>query len=628
MAKSESQQKVNPNPLFRGAIQIVKAGLPVFPVRPDGDPLTDWKDGDDKGLKTKRATRSTGTVRSWWLRWPNSAVAIPTGGPSGVVAIGVQRTGRGDDPLARVKDRYGELPTTVTALGPAGKRYYLFKYDVLDLQLSSQNKLNFIDGITLLADGDFVIAPPSPAAFGQWRWATGRSPAEVQPAELPDYLTPRTDALVALGAVYSQQRFDEDLNQELVPIDRLPGWPDSPNEKAGAPQYQREVPIFSAGHGLGGHLAGVLGHGLRPASMTGLGAAGSGVGKTTLVHQVTDGLALRSERIARGDTSMGTTLSPVFFISEMPVEDLVWRSLARWIGCPASYFWGGKTIVERADENRKKEIVAARSMAKRLIDPSDADYDIYAQALRRWVHVISSTSYHGRQLLQLSPEDSVGFIKMLKERIDKVLENHGRQHPKLSAVPVIVFDPIQRYSESATNEVEALNKISEALRVATTEERWVTIVTSDTNKASAAGRMKNDDLQNEGIEAYRGSHRLIHLLDTALYMRKPPGSVWADDRDRAVFHVEVGLVKNRYGRKPFGTPKDPHPRYEWRARCGRFYPYTREKAKICREQDIEHAWEEKAQKRAKKKAAKKPEKEADALQNDELTMPDPGHELH
>ena len=68
------------------ALDLVKAGIPVFPFRlikrkgkiAKVPCITDWPN---------RATTDAGTAEAWWSKWPDAMPGIPTGPRSGFAVV-------------------------------------------------------------------------------------------------------------------------------------------------------------------------------------------------------------------------------------------------------------------------------------------------------------------------------------------------------------------------------------------------------------------------------------------------------------------------------------------------------------------------------------------------------------
>ncbi|PRP98799.1 hypothetical protein ENSA5_29550 [Enhygromyxa salina] len=158
----------------------------------------------------------------------------------------------------------------------------------------------------------------------------------------------------------------------------LPGWP-----SAGA-----------AGQGLGPALAQLVGE-LRPGDVVVVGGAARGVGRTSLLAQLSDGLALRQ--------IPGQAQTPVVCVTEETPALWRARSLARWSGLDARVF------VDPGQARREPEL-AARVAAfaqsawaeldrrQRFVDARafagpDARAELLA-ALRRWRAELAPDAAH------------------------------------------------------------------------------------------------------------------------------------------------------------------------------------------------------------------------------------------
>ena len=86
-------------------------------------------------------------------------------------------------------------------------------------------------------------------------------------------------------------------------------------------------------------------------------------------------------------------------------------------------------------------------------------------------------------------------------------------------------------------------------------------MTSDTNKAAVSGQGFDGESSAAG---FRGSYKLIHLVDAALYLK--PAAVKPADPGELI--VETVVVKNRWGPKGVVPP-----RFRWACWNGRFEPW-------------------------------------------------------
>ena len=102
-------------------------------------------------------------------------------------------------------------------------------------------------------------------------------------------------------------------------LSRLPGWPEAP----------------SSGAGLGSHFAALLGE-LRPGDVVVWTGRGRGAGRTSLLAQLADGLALRDQIGA--ERAPARPPSPVVWIGDQRADAIRARSLARYSGLALSTF--------------------------------------------------------------------------------------------------------------------------------------------------------------------------------------------------------------------------------------------------------------------------------------------------
>ncbi len=330
----------------------------------------------------------------------------------------------------------------------------------------------------------------------------------------------------SMGTLYGLDHLRRSEDRELVELERLPGWPATSGEP------------FHCGHGIGPELAARLGYGVAPGELVAVGAAHAGAGKTAFVMQVADGLALRC--LNRGAGPM----TPVFVLSEMAAEALTYRTLARWTGHPAYLLRGGKTTLA----SKPRETRAARAAA--------------AEALS-----VSSELQRSRHFMRrLDTTKALAAGATLVDVVARHVETWRDQLAKESSadvVPVVVVDPLQRW-QSAGDEVASLNQLVTDLGNRTAAHGWITIITSDTNKASAKGDNANENAVAEGAGVFRGSYNLIHQADAVVYLRPAAG---VTDEQHAV--IEAVPVKARWG-SVGGNP----PAFLWKKENGRFYPMT------------------------------------------------------
>lgn len=190
----------SPNLLLQAALGYSACGWPVFPIfepLPDGEcscgkpgcPSPGKHPRVPNGLKDGTINRQK--IESWWTQWPNANIAIPTGAPSGVIVLDVDRA----EPLD------GMQSATLVARTGAGWHFY-FQLGEFTAK-SSAGKLGL--GIDLRGDGAYVVVPPSRHANGAtYKWINSSTTLQDAPAWLlstnPIIEGERNDCLYRMGS--------------------------------------------------------------------------------------------------------------------------------------------------------------------------------------------------------------------------------------------------------------------------------------------------------------------------------------------------------------------------------------------------------------------------------------------
>lgn len=412
---------------------------------------------------------------------------------------------------------------------------------------------------TALVDEDHNPPPGSPAAFD----LEGSAPT--------------------FASSYGLTQLLADEDSELVTLARLPGW-----DPAGCvpPDYFGDV-TAPDGHGLGAHFSEAIGRGLRPGEMMAVGASSAGAGKTAFLMQLVDGLALRNVDVLANDRTWGTVLTPVLVASEMGIDALTWRSLARWTGFSSSIFRGGRTILG-ADKTRAR---AAWTAAKNALHPSAP-----LGRSREWLRLVSPKKVGALLSGQGGGPQALVFEL---ERIVEAWRDQLAKETRRDVVPIVVLDPLQRY-QGGDDAIDALNELSRSLCTCTVEKKWITLVTSDTNKASAKGDNSKEATDGEQATAvFRGSYNLMHEVTAAVALRTSKVLLPSEEeRNRGVRVVEAVFAKQRWG-----SAAQPGPHFVFEGSTMRFFPMSRPNT----EQALNAAKEREASKdRQRSKGSKAP----------------------
>jgi len=166
--------------LIEAAVAYAGRGLPVFPCR-GKVPLTDHGFQD--------ASTDTKTVLTWWTRWPEAAIGIPTGTISGLVVLDVDVQHGGAGTLAALERKHGKLPAAPEVLTGGGGSHFYFAHPGRPVR-SSTGKLGA--GLDVRADGGYVVAPPSEHASGR-RYCWRRPQRKLELPPLPEWLLEDVD---------------------------------------------------------------------------------------------------------------------------------------------------------------------------------------------------------------------------------------------------------------------------------------------------------------------------------------------------------------------------------------------------------------------------------------------------
>jgi KaiC/GvpD/RAD55 family RecA-like ATPase len=171
--------------LGAAALYYASLGWAVFPLVPrEKIPLLSKAKGGN-GLKD--ASADVDTVTAWWTRYPDANIGLTTGASSGLVVVDVDGAD-GEAALAV----YGDLPLTVESTTGKG-RHLLFR-GAPEIR-NSAGKLG--PQLDVRAEGGYIVAPPSiHPNGGTYRWASGRHPGKLTPADLPESIAKRITGVV------------------------------------------------------------------------------------------------------------------------------------------------------------------------------------------------------------------------------------------------------------------------------------------------------------------------------------------------------------------------------------------------------------------------------------------------
>lgn len=139
--------------LSSASMMLAHSDIPVFPCTPGGkQPLTTHGFHD--------ASTDLPTVQSWWQRWPDANIGLPTGAASGVEVVDVDVHAGGNGFVAFERARSAGLADGWSWLvrTPSGGVHAYYLHGSTDEQRSWQVPNQHVD---FRGDGGYIIAPPS-----------------------------------------------------------------------------------------------------------------------------------------------------------------------------------------------------------------------------------------------------------------------------------------------------------------------------------------------------------------------------------------------------------------------------------------------------------------------------------
>lgn len=167
------------SPMLAAALAGAARGWSVLPVRPRAKvPLLPW-------MKLQERRADEHEIRAWFERWPDANVGVVTGKVSGLLVLDVDPGHGGGGSLAALEAEHGPLPDTVESITGGGGRHCYFAHP----GGAVPNRVAVLPGLDVRGDGGTIVMPPSMHPSGRrYRWAPGRSPTELDPAPLPQWL--------------------------------------------------------------------------------------------------------------------------------------------------------------------------------------------------------------------------------------------------------------------------------------------------------------------------------------------------------------------------------------------------------------------------------------------------------
>lgn len=129
-----------------------------------------WETSRPTASRTRRGTRDW-----FWTAAPSANIGAATG--NGIVAIDIDPRHGGEQSLAELQRKHGELPATLTTRTGGGGRHLLFRSDAK----LANSAAALGPGLDVRGDGGYVVAPPSLHISGvRYEWLI-----QTEPSQLP-----------------------------------------------------------------------------------------------------------------------------------------------------------------------------------------------------------------------------------------------------------------------------------------------------------------------------------------------------------------------------------------------------------------------------------------------------------
>lgn len=300
-------------------------------------------------------------------------------------------------------------------------------------------------------------------------------------------------------------------------------------------------------HGLGSTLERQLGGGFDEGFVLAVGARSAAKGKTALVHQLSDGFALKTAELLRSGHDGPVT--PVLMASEMTSRQLAWRSVARTADVSASVLRAGNSAPTLVGPNVNVDETYLRARAV-------LESGLYAEG-RSYFRKLEAQLPRGARVLDVVADVVSRWSEKLKRDLGR--EVH----------PVVVLDPLQRWRDYGENEIDAVNALVEQAGAVGRRHGWITLLTSDTNATSARGGAKGGDTQASAASIFRGTYELLHMVDAALVLDSHSLRPGISESDEV---VSVRVLKNRWG--PGLPSAQAGALFDWIPTRMRFVPWS------------------------------------------------------
>jgi len=262
--------------LHQAAQWYARQGWPVFPCEASGKrPMT------AHGLKD--ASTELAAVDAWWTSQSEANIGVAAGAALGKFVLDVDGP-EGDASLAALEKKHGPLPATLEQKTGRGRHLFFAMPAEGDVR-NSAGQLG--QGLDIRGTGGYVVVAPSVHPSGDsYRWAEGRSPDKIQPAEAPPWLIEAVQHKPPPAPVPRPEWRGGGGNRAYAEA----ALEDEAAKVAQAPEGQRNAALNVAAHSLGQLVgAGELDQGEVEAELT-RAAVHAGLGAVETQHTIKSGL--------------------------------------------------------------------------------------------------------------------------------------------------------------------------------------------------------------------------------------------------------------------------------------------------------------------------------------------------
>ena len=166
--------------MIEAALEYIKEGFKVFPVRLDKKPLT------EHGLKD--ATQTQQGVKEYWTKWPDAGIGIVT---DNIIVLDFDAKSGGLSSLEIIQKNFGLPDTRIHGTGGGGFHYIYLNPNGTNIR--NATRLGGYPGVDLRANGGYIVVPPSHHPSGNDYYIYCYTPPAIAPQWLMTMATKRAE---------------------------------------------------------------------------------------------------------------------------------------------------------------------------------------------------------------------------------------------------------------------------------------------------------------------------------------------------------------------------------------------------------------------------------------------------